>query len=147
MLRSSLHLGIMTAAKAARRHGAARCARRTASPRPRLPAHLYRFELVQRPAAPGLLPALSCRRIVGRIFVHRVGGTVTGDEDDHGLVASHREVRPIRGFGVDGTDGQRLQLGLVELRAVPEVPSAFEYGPDPVTSIVGRWDPAPRPGL
>jgi hypothetical protein len=41
------------------------------------------------------------RRIVRRIFVHRVSGPGAGDQDDHRLVACHREMRPARGFGVD----------------------------------------------
>ena len=64
----------------------------------------------------------------------------TRDQDDHGLVAGHREVRPTRGLGVDGTDGQRLQLGLVELRPIAEVASALEHGPDPVTGMMVRRD-------
>src|SRR2546423_5543374 len=36
-----------------------------------------------------MLPSGFPRRIVGRVFVHRVGRPGTGDQDDDGLVAGH----------------------------------------------------------
>src|SRR5215475_15763858 len=66
------------------------------------------------------------RRIVGRVLVHRVGWPDTGDQDDHGLIARHRKVRLLGGFGVNRTGRQRLQLLLVELRAEAEVPGSLQ---------------------
>lgn len=46
------------------------------------------------------------RRIVGWIFMDRVGRPGTGDQDDHGFVAGHREMR-LFAFGVKRTDRKR----------------------------------------